>query len=76
MRESKISSKGESPPDKRPNWNSKTKIDYVPVVNLCMTAYQEPVNYDKAKVKPPIPKLTRASSKKDDEEEARNSHSK
>lgn len=75
MRDSRLSTKIEDSAEKRPGWNSKTKISQSPAAanrgnNLL---HQEPLHHEKVKNKPPIPKLVKSPNKYDAQDETRSS---
>lgn len=76
MRESRISSKGESS-EKRPTWNSKTKIEHSPAaLNKCNNKFmveKEQAHHEKIKTKPPIPKVMKSPGKNEGTDDMRNS---
>lgn len=68
MRDSKIMK--EERGNKRPGWDSKTKIDSPPAANLALSLEmgESPQN-ERARTKPPVPKTGKSNSK---EKEQRN----
>ena len=69
MRDSRLSSK-DSQINKRPSWNSKTKIVHEPV------KVSEFPLHDKVKTKPPIPKIVKSPIKHGSEDSRQSSQKK